>query len=174
MTGKPIPDTGTVVAASPSQPKRKRSVAVDFFRGLGLLMVYVDHILPNFWHAFTLQGVGLSDFAEIFVFLSGYVNAAIYERVLDSGPVRVIVPVLFRKTTCENAQALCGALGHHGRVFRAGGGICRRAEFLSTRARRTCSSAPLPNTLCGQWSFFTPHLRTRFFRCISFLFRFFR
>jgi hypothetical protein len=96
------PDTTTNIAMSPAVERRspnRRSVAVDFFRGLGLLMVYVDHVFPNVWHSFTLQGIGLSDFAEIFVFLSGYVNAAIYGRVLDSGPFRVAFPELFRKTT---------------------------------------------------------------------------
>ena len=99
MTGEPIPDIGTPAVSALPRPIKKRSAAVDFFRGLGLLMVYVDHIVPNFWHVVTLKGVGLSDFAEIFVFLSGYVNAAIYGRVLDSGSMRVVVPALFRKTT---------------------------------------------------------------------------
>lgn len=99
MTGQPMPDTGALEAAAAPRSTKKRSAAVDFFRGLGLLMVYVDHIVPNAWRVFTLRGIGLSDFAEIFVFLSGYVNAAIYARVLDSGPVRVVVPLLVRKTT---------------------------------------------------------------------------
>ncbi len=96
------PDNTINIAASPAVERRspnRRSGAVDFFRGLGLLMVYVDHVFPNVWHYFTLQGVGLSDFGEIFVFLSGYVNAAIYGRVLDSGPFRIAFPELFRKTT---------------------------------------------------------------------------
>lgn len=99
MTGEPAPGTGTRAAAAQPPSTTRRSAALDFFRGLGLLMVYVDHIIPNFWRAFTLQGIGLSDFAEIFVFISGYVNAAIYARVLDSGPIRAVAPVLFRKTT---------------------------------------------------------------------------
>src|SRR5271169_3313841 len=99
MSREPLLDIGSAAAATQPRPMKRRSAAVDFFRGLGLLMVYIDHIVPNFWRVFTLQGIGLSDFAEIFVFLSGYVNAAIYGRVLDSGPVRVVVPALFRKTT---------------------------------------------------------------------------
>lgn len=101
MSRGPLLDIGSVAAATQPRPTKKRSAAVDFFRGLGLLMVYIDHIVPNFWHVFTLKGIGLSDFAEIFVFLSGYVNAAIYGRVLDSGSARVVVPALFRKTTAR-------------------------------------------------------------------------
>jgi hypothetical protein len=101
MTWEPVPNIGTVAPAVPPRTTKKRSAAVDFFRGLGLLMVYVDHIVPNFWRGLTLQGIGLSDFAEIFVFLSGYVNAAIYGRILDSGSIPIVVPAIFRKTTAR-------------------------------------------------------------------------
>ena len=98
MTREPI-FGGPTDSLTPSLSPKKRSAAVDFFRGLGLLMVYIDHVTPNVWHLFTLKGIGLSDFAEIFVFLSGYVNAAIYGRLLDSGSRSVVVPAIFRKTT---------------------------------------------------------------------------
>jgi hypothetical protein len=64
-----------------------RNDAVDFFRGLGLWMVFVDHLHPNFWSHFTLAQLGFCDFAEIFVFLSGYINAGMYERALHSGGI---------------------------------------------------------------------------------------
>jgi hypothetical protein len=99
MTGEPAPNSAARAASLQPPSTKRRSAALDFFRGLGLLMVYIDHIIPNFWRAFTLQGIGLSDFAEIFVFISGYVNASIYGRVLDSGPIRAVAPVLVRKTT---------------------------------------------------------------------------
>lgn len=99
MTPDALHNIPTPVSVVERRSPNRRSAAVDFCRGLGLLMVYIDHILPNAWRHLTLQGVGLSDFAEIFVFLSGYVNAAIYLRVLDSGPFRVFFPELLRKTT---------------------------------------------------------------------------
>jgi hypothetical protein len=64
-----------------------RNPAVDFFRGLGLWILFVDHLHPNVWTHFTLAQFGFSDFAEIFVFLSGYVNAGMYERAFHSGGV---------------------------------------------------------------------------------------
>jgi len=79
----------TAVVAAPLPPAvgrgAVRNEAVDFFRGLGLWMVFVDHLQPNVWSHLTLAQFGFSDFAEIFLFLSGYVNAATYARTLDSG-----------------------------------------------------------------------------------------
>jgi len=65
--------------------KPARNEAVDFCRGLGLWMLLVDHLKPNFWAHFTLGRFGFSDFAEIFVFLSGFINAGMYRRALDTG-----------------------------------------------------------------------------------------
>jgi len=65
--------------------KPARNEAVDFCRGLGLWMLFVDHFKPNFWSHFTLGHFGFSDFAEIFIFLSGFINAGMYRRALDTG-----------------------------------------------------------------------------------------
>lgn len=66
-----------------------RDLRIDFFRGLALLIVVVDHIegwcgrsVVENW---TLISLGFSDAAEIFVFLSGYVLAVAYSRALDQG-----------------------------------------------------------------------------------------
>lgn len=65
----------------------RRNEAIDFFRGVGLCMILVDHLQPNVCAHFTLAQLGFSDFAEVFVFLSGYVNAGMYERALQSGGI---------------------------------------------------------------------------------------
>jgi hypothetical protein len=62
-----------------------RNQAVDFLRGLGLWMLFLNHLRPNVWSHLTNAQFGFSDFAEIFVFLSGYVGASMYERALQSG-----------------------------------------------------------------------------------------
>jgi hypothetical protein len=72
-------------------PSSMRSVAIDFFRGLGLWVIYVDHIYPNFWSRFTLGHFGFSDFSEVFVFISGFVNAAMYSRALETGGLRAAI-----------------------------------------------------------------------------------
>lgn len=70
---------------------RSRNQAVDFFRGLGLWILFVDHLQPNVWSHFTLAQFGFSDFAEIFLFLSGFVNAGMYERAFQSGGIAAAV-----------------------------------------------------------------------------------
>ena len=63
----------------------KRNLAADIFRGLGLWILFIDHLEPNFWSHFTPGQFGFSDFAEIFVFFSGYINARMNERAFAWG-----------------------------------------------------------------------------------------
>src|SRR3979409_1232783 len=48
-----------------------RDVRIDFFRGLALYIILVDHIEFNPLSKLTYQRFGFSDAAEIFVFVSG-------------------------------------------------------------------------------------------------------
>lgn len=76
---------------------RGRNSAVDFFRGLGLWIVFIDHLDPNVWSRYTLAGAGFSDFAEIFVFLSGFVGIGSYERALAKRDIRGCATKLARR-----------------------------------------------------------------------------
>ncbi|MDE1900062.1 MAG: OpgC domain-containing protein [Alphaproteobacteria bacterium] len=62
------------IATAPDAFARPESrlVAVDFWRGLALLMIFVDHVPAGFFCAFTPHNWGFSDAAEIFVFLAGF------------------------------------------------------------------------------------------------------
>ncbi len=70
----------------PTEPAQ-RDLRIDFFKGVALLIVLVDHI--EGWaersviETWTLINLGFSDAAEIFIFLSGFVFASAYSRVLD-------------------------------------------------------------------------------------------
>lgn len=46
--------------------------AVDFWRGLALVEIYVNHIPGNVWERFTHKALSQSDAAELFVFLAGW------------------------------------------------------------------------------------------------------
>lgn len=46
--------------------------AIDFWRGLALLMIFINHIPGNALGAFTLRNYAISDAAELFVFLAGW------------------------------------------------------------------------------------------------------
>lgn len=58
--------------------KRQRDARVDFFRGLALLFIFIDHIPNNSWAHATLKNFGFSDASEVFVLLAGYSAAIAY------------------------------------------------------------------------------------------------
>ncbi|MBI2587070.1 MAG: OpgC domain-containing protein [Rhodospirillales bacterium] len=66
----------------------ERDLRLDFFRGLALFCIFIDHI-PGAWlGTFTIQITGLYDAAEVFIFISGYTAGLVYGRILDAeGPL---------------------------------------------------------------------------------------
>src|ERR1700681_1075835 len=60
----------------------ERDVRIDFFRGVALYMILVDHVAGDPISRFTYQRIGFSDAAELFVFLSGVSCAIVYSRIL--------------------------------------------------------------------------------------------
>jgi hypothetical protein len=66
--------------APPSQTGR--DLRLDFFRGLALWFIFLDHMQSNVVAWFTLRNYGFSDAAEVFVFISGYTAAFVYGRVM--------------------------------------------------------------------------------------------
>lgn len=56
----------------PSHFPSTRDLRVDFFRGIALVCMFWDHLPGNPLGYFTLRNIGLSDAAELFVFLAGY------------------------------------------------------------------------------------------------------
>ncbi|SIT45388.1 conserved membrane hypothetical protein [Paraburkholderia ribeironis] len=62
--------------------RRGRSVEVDFFRGVVLIVIVLDHIPGSTLSHLMLHAYALCDAAEVFVFLGGYASAAAYTAVL--------------------------------------------------------------------------------------------
>jgi hypothetical protein len=60
----------------------ERDLRVDFFRGVALYMILVDHVVGDPLSNVTYRRFGFSDAAELFVFLSGVSCAIVYSRVL--------------------------------------------------------------------------------------------
>ena len=60
-----------------------RDLRLDFFRGLALFSIFIDHIPNNVLGQFTMQAAGFSDAAEVFIFISGYAAGMVYGRVYD-------------------------------------------------------------------------------------------
>ncbi|MGQ0671605.1 MAG: OpgC family protein [Hyphomicrobium sp.] len=67
---------------------RLRDARVDFFRGLALIFIFIDHIPDNTWAHATLKNFGFADASEVFVFLSGYSAALAYCVGRDGAPIR--------------------------------------------------------------------------------------
>ncbi|MBZ4021035.1 hypothetical protein CKO11_00980 [Rhodobacter sp. TJ_12] len=66
-------------------PTGARDPRLDFFRGLSLIMIYINHIPGNFYEHFTSRNLGPSDAAEAFVFMSGCAAALAYGPKLKDG-----------------------------------------------------------------------------------------
>jgi hypothetical protein len=58
----------------PIEYKTSRDIRLDLVRGLALLIICSDHIYTNPLRTLTPIGLGFSDMAEMFIFLSGYLN----------------------------------------------------------------------------------------------------
>ena len=69
-------------AAKPPVTKTVRDLRLDFFRGLSLWFIFLDHVPSNQVSWVTISNFGFSDAAEIFVFISGYTAAFVYGRVM--------------------------------------------------------------------------------------------
>lgn len=58
-----------------------RSLEVDFFRGIVLLIIAIDHVSGSVLSHFTIHEYAFCDSAEVFVFLGGYASAAAFTSV---------------------------------------------------------------------------------------------
>jgi hypothetical protein len=65
-------------------PASSRDLRLDFFRGVALILIFVDHIPENILSYFTIQAVEFFDAAEVFIFISGYTAALVYGQTLVS------------------------------------------------------------------------------------------
>jgi hypothetical protein len=60
----------------------ERDLRLDFFRGLSLFFIFIDHIPNNVLSYGTLHVISFSDAAEVFIFISGYTAALVYGQLL--------------------------------------------------------------------------------------------
>ena len=61
----------------------ERDLRLDFFRGLALFSIFVDHVPNNLLAQFTIQSAMFSDAAEVFILISGYTAGMVYCRAMD-------------------------------------------------------------------------------------------
>jgi hypothetical protein len=78
-------------------PRPTRDLRLDFFRGLSLFFIFIDHIPENVLAYFTLRSVAFNDAAEVFIFISGYTAALVYGRSLaEKGPLFATAQIYHR------------------------------------------------------------------------------
>ncbi|WP_170984211.1 OpgC family protein [Rhodoligotrophos defluvii] len=70
-----------------------RDYRIDFWRGVALVMIFINHIPGNFFEAFTSRNFGVSDAAELFVLLAGISAAVAYH---PNKPVPVFPHIVFK------------------------------------------------------------------------------
>ncbi|MEP3046847.1 MAG: OpgC domain-containing protein [Roseibium sp.] len=66
-----------------TQTKRPRDPRLDFFRGLGMFIIYIAHVPWNWWTLWIPARFGFSDATEIFVFCSGMASALAFGKIFD-------------------------------------------------------------------------------------------
>ncbi len=82
-----------------ADPNRQtgRDLRLDFFRGLALFFIFIDHIPNNALSYVTLRSIGFSDAAEVFVFISGYAAATVYGNALRRQGTIIATAQIYRR-----------------------------------------------------------------------------
>src|SRR5215469_12679447 len=90
---------GRPVKPAPAAPKPHYDGRIDFFRGLSLVFIFINHIPSNFFSNFTSRTYTLFDSAEVFMFLAGYSAALAYYGLVSQGLQAFARRALFRART---------------------------------------------------------------------------
>lgn len=75
----------------------QRDLRIDFFRGLALIFIFVDHMPDNTLAKFTLRNFGFADAAEVFVLLAGFSAVLAYQRTFEGQGFRAGVLRVFER-----------------------------------------------------------------------------
>ncbi|MEQ8824091.1 MAG: OpgC domain-containing protein [Filomicrobium sp.] len=78
MTTTPSSPSATVAVAP-----RQRDIRLDFFRGIGMFIIFIAHVPYNAWVEFIPARIGFSDATEIFVFCSGMASAIAFGKLYE-------------------------------------------------------------------------------------------
>ncbi|MGV3490829.1 MAG: OpgC family protein [Devosia sp.] len=68
-------------------PPTGRDARLDMFRGIALVMIFINHVPGTFYETLTSRNFGFSDAAEAFVFMSGMAAGLAYSNSFSGGPL---------------------------------------------------------------------------------------
>ena len=113
-----VPVVRGPVASAPvigSTIRSARDERLDFFRGLALVFIFIDHVPGNSLAHATMRAFGLSDAAEVFVLIAGYAAFLAYSGSIERegfriGSLRIAKRIRDLFAAHLLLVALCGAL----------------------------------------------------------------
>ncbi len=89
----------------------RTSNSVDFWRGIALIMIFIDHVPGNVYSSFTLHKLAFCDAAELFVFLAGWsLSHATGGPQAPQSAGRVIIRLVARAIEIYRAQIVLTAI----------------------------------------------------------------
>ncbi len=80
------------------QASKGRNTVIDFWRGLVLVIIFINHVPGNLLEHLTPRNYGFSDAAEAFIFISGLSVAMVYYPRLPQGDVLGVIRRCFRRS----------------------------------------------------------------------------
>ncbi|MGH7013798.1 MAG: OpgC family protein [Stellaceae bacterium] len=75
----------------------EHDLRLDFFRGLSLFFIFIDHVPGNFLAYATFHALAFSDAAEVFIFISGFTAALVYGRSLMRNDALLATAQIYRR-----------------------------------------------------------------------------
>ncbi len=79
-------------------PQMSRDHRIDFWRGVALLTIFINHVPGSVFEHLTHRNFGVSDSAELFVFLAGFAGAVAYFPKFLSGDRLVATGKVVQRT----------------------------------------------------------------------------
>jgi hypothetical protein len=97
--GRLIEIIGRSMRALPGKQagRYQRDLRLDFFRGLALIFIFIDHIPGDILSNLTFHSFAFFDAAEVFVFISGYTAAVAYGGMLNRKGARLAVAQIYHR-----------------------------------------------------------------------------
>jgi len=87
----------TAIAPAATPALAGRDFRLDFFRGLALWFIFLDHLPQNPLQWVTIRNFGFADATEIFIFISGYSAALAYGGIMQRRGLLLAAAGIYRR-----------------------------------------------------------------------------
>lgn len=121
-----------------------RDYRIDFFRGLALISIFINHIPGNVFSMFTHRNFGLSDSAEVFVLLAGMSAALAYFPRFSTGKARLAIGQIARRIGTIYIAHLASIIVGFA-IYAGAAMLLDKPELMQPDERHWMVDAPLPS-----------------------------